>query len=190
MKSIKVTVVGDSGVGKTSILNNFVYNDFKHSIDSTIGAAYYSKQINYNDEEFTFQLWDTAGQERYRSLIPMYYRDSHVILCVYDQNNPLSFEAIKTYWVHEIRECANLDPLIFAVGNKYDKPTKIDVDMIKNFCSENEVYNINVSAKTNQNIPELFDMILEKALEFEKYIIPPPRRLNIEIKSKNRKCCY
>ena len=50
MKSIKVTVVGDSGVGKTSILNNFVYNDFKHSIDSTIGAAYYSKQINYNDE--------------------------------------------------------------------------------------------------------------------------------------------
>ena len=87
-------------------------------------------------------------------------------------------------------EFSNLDPLIFAVGNKYDKPTKIDVDMIKKFCSENEIYNINVSAKTNQNITELFDMILEKALEFEKYSIPPPRYLNIEIKSKNRKCCY
>tara|TARA_Y100000591_G_scaffold331400_1_gene365199 strand:+ start:999 stop:1571 length:573 start_codon:yes stop_codon:yes gene_type:complete len=190
MKSIKVTVVGDSGVGKTSILNNFVHNDFKHTVDSTIGAAYYSKKINYNNEDFTFQLWDTAGQERYRSLIPMYYRDSHFILCVYDLNNPLSFETIKSYWVHEIRECANLDPIIFTVGNKYDKPTNVDTDMIDDYCNQFDLHNIKVSAKTNQNIKSLFETIIQKALEFEKYKINKVNNLNIQVKSKNRKCCY
>ncbi len=190
MKSIKVTVVGDSGVGKTSILNNFVHNDFKHTIDSTIGAAYYSKKFKYNDEEFNFQLWDTAGQERYRSLIPMYYKDAHFILCVYDLNDSSSFENIKSYWIDEIRLCANLDPIIIAVGNKYDKPTNIDIDMINKFCEENQIININVSAKTNQNIKYLFETIIQKALEFEKFKINSVNNLNIQVKNKNRRCCY
>ena len=80
----KFVLVGDSAVGKSSIANRYISNDFYEFQEPTIGAAFMSKKLNIDDKEIKLEIWDTAGQERYRSLAPMYYRNASVAIVVYD----------------------------------------------------------------------------------------------------------
>lgn len=103
---IKVIVVGDSGVGKSSILLRFVNDEFNEFNEPTLGAAFLAKVHNYgNGQSVRLQMWDTAGQEKYKSIAPIYYRgmihsklDSQVALCVYDISNRASLDVMKN-WV-------------------------------------------------------------------------------------------
>eukprot|EP01016_Furgasonia_blochmanni_P037869 TRINITY_DN4507_c0_g1_i3.p1 TRINITY_DN4507_c0_g1~~TRINITY_DN4507_c0_g1_i3.p1 ORF type:complete len:212 (+),score=53.10 TRINITY_DN4507_c0_g1_i3:83-637(+) len=102
-KEVKLVIVGQSGVGKSSILLRFVTGDFKEDKTETMGASFLAKSFLYNGRFIKYQIWDTAGQEKYKSLVSMYYKDSKVALIVYDITNKDSFDAMKS-WVQELKE--------------------------------------------------------------------------------------
>ena len=98
----KFVVVGDSAVGKSCIATRYIHDHFYEFQEPTIGAAFMIKNVTIDDKEIKLEIWDTAGQERYRSLAPMYYRNSNVALVVYDITSKRSFESAKI-WVEEIK---------------------------------------------------------------------------------------
>ena len=100
----KVVVIGESGVGKTSIIQRFKENTFTYSTKVSTGANYYRKEIIFEDENksINFEVWDTAGTERYRSLAKVFYKNAPVCVLVYDITKKKSFEELKNFWVKEI----------------------------------------------------------------------------------------
>ena len=104
----KVVLIGESGVGKTSIISRYTTNTFKSQLMSTPGANFVTKNVIMEDEDqsIKFEIWDTAGQERYRSLAKVFYKNAAVCVLVYDITRKSSFEALKNYWVNQIKENA------------------------------------------------------------------------------------
>lgn len=158
----KVVLLGNSGVGKTSISHQYVRNDFIPLKEPTIGAAFLTKKHIINNVEFTLEIWDTAGQERYRSLTPMYYRGAHFAIIVYDITNSRSLNEAKR-WVKEIKEIHNAKCIIILVGNKCDLVNKrqIKKDYVENYCKEQNILFIEVSAKSGNNVNKLFETLLQ-----------------------------
>ena len=101
--SVKVTLLGNAGVGKTCIIGRFLSNDFKESTNSTRGADYSQKSITINNQTINLDIWDTAGQENYRSLGRHFYKDSLIVLLVYDITNRESFDDLKTLWYNDLK---------------------------------------------------------------------------------------
>ena len=102
----KVVLIGESGVGKTSIITRYTRNQFKSQLMATSGANFVTKNVIMEDENqsIKFEIWDTAGQERYRALAKVFYKNAAVCVLVYDITRKSSFEEIKNYWVKEIKE--------------------------------------------------------------------------------------
>ena len=102
----KVVLIGESGVGKTSIISRYTSNIFKSQLMSTPGANFVTKHVimEEQDQAIKFEIWDTAGQERYRSLAKVFYKNAAVCVLVYDITRKASFEELKNYWVKEIQE--------------------------------------------------------------------------------------
>ena len=108
-KTVKVVLLGESGVGKTCIISRFINNTFEDNIMSTTGASYAGKTVAFEeagDKAIKFEIWDTAGQERYRALTKIFYKDAAVAILVYDITNRNSFEELKNYWFNQIKESA------------------------------------------------------------------------------------
>jgi small GTP-binding protein len=105
---LKIILVGEVGVGKTSIIHRFILNDFKLHIDSTTSvSSYTSKTIKfdkYNDKSFKYDIKDTAGQERFRSLTKIFFKGSDIAILVYDITNRNSFEELKNFWYKEVKD--------------------------------------------------------------------------------------
>ena len=101
----KVVLIGESGVGKTSIISRYVSNTFKSQLMATPGANFVTKNVLLEDENqsIKYEIWDTAGQEKYRSLAKVFYKNAKVIVLVYDITRKTSFEELKNYWVSEIK---------------------------------------------------------------------------------------
>lgn len=114
----KVVFVGDSGVGKTSIIHHFIHGTFLDKYKTTIGIDFKSKTLYLSDSTIRLQIWDSAGQERFRSLIPSYIRDCQVCIVVYDITNRASFLNVPQ-WVDDVRGLRE-DVLLMLVGNKTD----------------------------------------------------------------------
>ena len=115
----KLVLLGDSAVGKSSLVLRFVRGRFFEYQESTIGAAFLTQTVALNDTTVKFEIWDTAGQERFRSLIPSYIRDSHVAVVVFDITNRESFESTAK-WIADVRAQRGNDVIIVLVGNKAD----------------------------------------------------------------------
>jgi len=161
-KSHKVVMIGDSFVGKTSILDMYINNKFEETKPS-IGAMHQFYKIKLNSgEEVNLDLWDTAGQERFRSVVPMYYKGAKAILIVFDVTSPDSFEGAKN-WVKEIE--SNISTiLLLLVGNKIDlsDKRKVSYETAKNFANLKQIQYFECSAKTNTGIRDLFYTAAEK----------------------------
>ena len=101
----KVVLIGESGVGKTSIINRYISNTFSSILTSTPGASFTTKTVFLNDfnQSIKFEIWDTAGQEKYRALAKVFYKNAAVCILVYDITRKTSFDELKTYWVNEIK---------------------------------------------------------------------------------------
>jgi small GTP-binding protein len=161
-KSYKIVIIGDTFVGKTSILNMLLQKSFNET-KPTIGAQHQKFiQKNKNGEEIELELWDTAGQERFRSLVPMYYRGSKGIIVVYDITNQESFMGAKK-WIEEIKS-NNTTALIALVGNKIDLIDKrvIPYETGKSFATQNNYIFYECSAKENKNVNEIFEDLADK----------------------------
>ncbi len=193
MGGIKVTLIGESTVGKSSIMIRFIENKFDNTLAS-IGTQFGTKTIEIDNEKITFHVWDTAGQEKFRALTKQYYIDAQVIILVYDITNKKSFDEIKNYWYNEIKSNVNENAIFCLVGNKNDLYEKEEVS---NFEGEEFADSINAifkstSALSNNGIPNLFENIGKKILELKKKgeldeSICTKELLNEN--KKNHKCC-
>ncbi|KAL4820880.1 ras family-domain-containing protein [Aspergillus spinulosporus] len=117
--SVKLVLLGEAAVGKSSLVLRFVNNDFQENKEPTIGAAFLTQKCSLPSRTIKFEIWDTAGQERFASLAPMYYRNAQAALVVYDVTKPSSLTKAK-HWVAELQRQASPGIVIALVGNKLD----------------------------------------------------------------------
>ena len=153
----KLIFLGDQNVGKSCILNRFMNDTFIEEYQATIGLDFQSKNVQIDNQDIHLLLYDTAGQEKFRSLIPMYTRDSNIILLVYEINNKDSFIHLPD-WLNDLSN-VNKDDVIFAlVGNKIDLEEKREVSTEegKSYAEQNGFIFHEVSAKTGDGFSDLF----------------------------------
>ncbi|KAI0322683.1 GTP-binding protein ypt5 [Amylostereum chailletii] len=116
---VKLVLLGEAAVGKSSVVLRFVANEFQDNKEPTIGAAFLTQKCRLEDRVLRYEIWDTAGQERFHSLAPMYYRNAQAAVVVYDITKASSLEKAKT-WVKELQRQANPNIVIALAGNKLD----------------------------------------------------------------------
>jgi small GTP-binding protein len=188
----KVVLIGNSNVGKSSIVQSAVAGSFDAKIAPTAGVAYSTMSVEVNSTPVTLRIWDTAGQERYRAMIPMYYHKAHVALVVYSLTDLNSFEAIDD-WLNTLRQHADPDTAVFIVGNKMDLESE---RVVATAMGAQKAQQINakfaeVSALTGRGINDLFEEIptvyLERATENENLIVEVSG--SPEKKQKKKGCC-
>ena len=161
----KVIVLGNSCVGKTSIVVRFGKNTFNEASQaSTIGAAYVTREIDINGRKLNINLWDTAGQERFRSIIPMYVRGCNAILLTCSTDNEESVGEMDI-WAKLIKDNSPNIKTIFIVMNKIDQKNEKLQTAAREYARVNNYFYEEVSAKENIRITELFQNVGEKILE-------------------------
>lgn len=171
--SFKIVLLGEGAVGKTSLVLRYVENKFNDKHISTLQASFLTKKLNIGGRRVNLALWDTAGQERFHALGPIYYRDSHGALLVYDITDEDSFKKVKT-WVKELKKMLGEDICLRIVGNKIDmdKDRHVSVEEAESYAVSVGAKHFHTSAKLNKGIEELFlDLsrgMLEKADEDSK----------------------
>ncbi|KIK28610.1 hypothetical protein PISMIDRAFT_673682, partial [Pisolithus microcarpus 441] len=116
---VKLVLLGEAAVGKSSLVLRFVNNEFQPNKEPTIGAAFLTQKCRLEDRVLRYEIWDTAGQERFHSLAPMYYRNAQAAVVVYDVTKASSLEKAKS-WVKELQRQANPNIVIALAGNKID----------------------------------------------------------------------
>ena len=164
--NIKIALLGNSGVGKTCIINRYIKNEFKAENESTIGANYQQKVISRNGKTLQLDLWDTAGQEKYRSLGKHFYKNAYIVIFVYDISVKESFTAIKDIWYNDIKTFGEKYSVFAVVGNKSDKFEEEDVDenLARAYAKEINAIFMLVSAQNGSNIENLFDAVVDAYL--------------------------
>ena len=162
---LKILVLGDSAVGKTSILLKYTDDYFPNVYVTTIGVEYKTKIVKVNGLDITLQIWDTAGQERFRSLAKSFMQGADGILFVYDITYKKSFDSIKN-WIRQTEDVNGSFQKII-VGNKIDLSNKREVstDNLNKFCNNNgKAKGIEMSAKLGVNVTETFDILVKDIL--------------------------
>ena len=166
----KVLLIGDSGVGKSSLLNRFCDNSFSSTQQSTVGVDFKVRYLRVHKsptEILTLKcaLWDSAGQERFRTLTSSYYRGSHAIILVYSAADRVSFESLD-YWLEEIdRHSTNLDAVKLIIANKFDLPFEVSADEGREYAKKNSALFVQASAKTAVGVTNAFEELIFKILE-------------------------
>ena len=165
IEAFKVVLLGESGVGKTSIISQFIDQNFQEDLQSSTGGTFSSKSFSYGGGKILkFEIWDTAGQERYRSLTKMFYKDANAAVLVYDITRKISFEELQSYWVEQIKESAPPNILLAVVANKSDLEEEEEVDegQARNYAQELGAIFCTTSAKSRHGIDDLFLQIARK----------------------------
>jgi len=161
--SFKLVILGDTAVGKSCLVTQFVRGEYSEFQEPTIGAAFLTSTVVLENRKVNFEIWDTAGQERYRALAPMYYRAAEAAVIVYDITSLDSFAGAKN-WAEELKRRITCGCVIALVGNKCDLETKRKVDraVASEYASNNGYMHMDVSAKTALRVNELFHAIAEE----------------------------
>jgi len=169
--SIKVVFLGETAVGKSSLISRFVEDKFQKNYTTTMTGAFFSKEVFYEKykKKIKYEIWDTAGQEKYRALNKMFYQDAKVIILVIDITRKDTYQAILNYWYKELTENAPQNNIIALAANKndlyeYEEVTNEELDQYAK--SINAIYQ-KTSALKGQGINELFNTIGEKILSPE-----------------------
>ncbi|CAL6004036.1 Rab1a [Hexamita inflata] len=158
MKESKCVMLGDSSVGKSSIMYRFVRNIFYDTIPCIPEGIFYRDPLKINNESIKFQMWDTVGQERFRSLNKYYYKNAQFVVIVFDVNDQKSFDNVR-YWFQQQQQFT-LNSAVIIVGNKIDLLTReVAIKQGEDLANELECQYIECSAKTGQNIIEIFEKI-------------------------------
>ena len=200
--NFKIIIIGDSGVGKSSLLKRAVQNRFDESYQATIGFEFLLMHYKINELKFKLQIWDTCGQEMYRSLVQGFYRNTSLAIIVYDVNNPKSFEGLEV-WLKDLRQQTEQEIPIFIVGNKSDMEKKVPTEDAKIFSTSNRTkYFAECSARSGYNVKEIFNEAAKQLYEsYKKYQsknkAPGNNRLKLDKKeddnnkdnTKKKKCC-
>ena len=168
----KIITIGDSGVGKTSILKRYVYNSYNINSLATVGVNFSFKDIVLkNGTKVQLKLIDTAGQEKYKSLAKTYYKNTEGVLFVFSFDDKKSFDNL-TNWIDEFKENnGNENIPTLLIGNKSDVPKKeVDQESINKLLSQHKMKYIESSALNNENIDQIFDDLSERMYIYSKSI--------------------
>ena len=195
--SFKVIIIGNSKVGKTSILNRFIYNSYKEDILSTTGINFADKKITLqNGKSITLKLFDTAGQERFRALSKSYFRNVDAALFVFAANNENSFQDIRE-WITIFMNChtGKKDIPLYLVENKNDLEKMVDEKLINNILEEYNFKFKSTCAKSDKDnsINELFHELSEILYKNSDHNNSNKKQKCIQLKIKQKKykieCC-
>ena len=171
----KLILIGNSGTGKTSIINRYINEKFEDSYKCTIGVDFILKKIKINNQNIKLQIWDTAGMEKYKQITTSYYRGAHGAIVVFDLTNKDSFNDVQK-WVNDFYNITNQSSnmrSVVIVGNKSDLIEKREVnkDDIDKYISINNLSYVETSAKDGLNIEKMFVGITEELMGKYKDVI-------------------
>ena len=162
----QLLIIGDSTVGKTSILSRFTEGTFSPNYLATVGLDFFTKDEYFNNKIVRIKIWDTAGQERYNALTQGFFRNAHGILIVYDVTNSETFDNLK-YWVQSIHthlgEKGNVKVII--IGNKIDLKREIKKEDAQKYAEENGYKYFETSALSGEGIEESIKYLVQQVLE-------------------------
>ncbi len=166
----QLIVVGDSIVGKTSILIQYTENKFNDNIISTVGIDYYLKTETINGVPVQVKIWDTAGQERYQAQTNSFFRNAEGVILVYDVTNQDTFFNLKN-WINSINTNSNKDLNLkkIIIGNKIDLKREVSKEEAEAFAREHKVKYFETSAKTNTNINETIKYLAKEVVSSPEY---------------------
>ena len=158
--TFKILTIGESGVGKTSILRRFVENKFLKNHLATIGIDFKTKNLIINNQEIKLKIWDTAGQERFRNITTQYYKGADGIVLVYDVTDDASYEKIRD-WMEQIVSNTQKDELgLVLLGNKCDvEPRAVSEEQGNKMAGELGISYFETSALSGQGINEAFEQL-------------------------------
>lgn len=192
----KLLIIGDSGVGKSSLLLRFADNTFSGSYITTIGVDFKIRTLEIDGEKVKLQIWDTAGQERFRTITSTYYRGTHGVIVVYDVTNGESFANVKR-WLSEIdQNCEMVNRIL--VGNKNDDPERkvVLTEDAQGFAERMKIKLFETSAKENINVEEMFNEITRMVLQSKREHKERQHqgndsgiKLGKTVGKKKRRCC-
>ena len=190
---VKIITLGDSHVGKSSLIFKFIEDTFSSSYMSTVGFDLKFKTIKINDEEIKVMIFDTAGQERFRSLASNYIKKANGILLVYDISDKNTFLNIEN-WMTNIKEESSDTIPIILIGNKcdLDEQRKIQKEEGEQFANNNNLKFFETSCKDGDNVENCFIELTKQIIERkkEKQFNPNTQKLvNIKDKKKEKDCC-
>ena len=165
----KIVLLGDSGVGKTCLISRFISGQFDANVNSTNGASYASKKVDYPHlkKSLVLDIWDTAGQEKYKSLTKFFYKDAAMVILVYDITRKESYDNLKNYWYKQIQEFGEKDIVLGIAGNKsdlYDNEAVPEKEARAFAKSINAIFAL-TSAQNNSGVTKLFEDIGNKYLD-------------------------
>ena len=163
----KVLLLGNSDVGKSSLILRYVDQVWSDTFVPTIGVDFKVKTLELQNKQIKMQIWDTAGQERFRNVISSYFRGAHGILLIYDVTNRDSFKNLES-WLIEIEKNASENVLKILIGNKNDlvDDKEIKTEEGQAFANRNGMQFIETSAKENTNVTEAFECLAKLMMEF------------------------
>jgi len=196
---LKVIILGDSGVGKTSLMNQYVHKRYTAQYKATIGADFLTKELLIEDKLVTLQIWDTAGQERFQSLGVAFYRGADACVLVYDITDAKSFENLENWMdeflVHAAPRNAESFPFII-LGNKSDLATtrrQVSLTKVKQWCdAKGGLPHFETSAKESINVEQAFALVAKNSLGQsvpDKPLYIPTVLEPLEPQSGSKICC-
>ncbi|KAL4189839.1 hypothetical protein AMTRI_Chr08g167470 [Amborella trichopoda] len=184
--TLKIVLLGDGRVGKTSLVLRYVNNEFSEKQEATMQASYLTKRLVIEGVPITLAIWDTAGQERFHALGPIYYRDADAALLVYDITDSHSFNRVRN-WVKELQQMASKNIILAIAANKSDlvRSKKYDLQEAQSYAALIEARLFVTSAKSGSGIDEVFLDIATRGLEARRSSAegcsPTPRRKGLVI---------
>jgi len=166
LTTLKILTIGESGVGKSSLIQRFVEDRFDPEMAATIGVDFRIRSINIEDKLVKLAIWDTAGQERFRTLTPSYYRGGQGMILVYDVSCRSSFENLE-HWLLEVDTyCTRSDAVKMLVGNKIDQERRtVSREEGLQFARKHRMLFIEASARTSDGVQVAFEELVQKILQ-------------------------
>ena len=172
-KTCQLLIIGDSSVGKTSIISRYANGTFKEEYLATVGLDYYTKDEIIDNKTIQIKLWDTAGQERFKALTQNYFRNAEGVLLVYDVTSTESFDNLK-YWIKSIKdnmEQKNMHIPLIIIGNKIDMEDarEINRENAEKFAGENSYKYFETSAKTGAGVDDAIRELLYPSFDLTPF---------------------
>lgn len=172
LRKIKILMLGDSGVGKTSLVNRYTKDDFNFTLVGTVGVDFKVKKVNVDGEWINLQIWDTAGQENFHKITQSYYRGVQAIMLVYDVSEKKTFDSVE-YWMKNIQSHAHSNVQVSLVGNKTDlrvggQMACVDSVAGLQIARKQNVPHFETSAKTAENVDRAFYSLLEAVVRRDR----------------------
>jgi small GTP-binding protein len=189
----KIVMLGDSGVGKTSLIEKFYTGNFTSKSIPTIGAAFVRATISLANQCVTLSIWDTAGQERFQSLAPLYVRDARGVVLVFDASTEGSLKDLDGFYLG-VKDSLPMGTQLILCCNKMDLvPESFDTSDFVVWANERHMSLMRTSAKTGDGVTEMFTQlaldIIDKETENQKPQLPEVDILDVETPIERWACC-